>query len=68
MQDPSDSDSTLFAVRNAFFLGAHAEVVAEAEDMDDLESPDMRMELECYVWRARLAMGDHEASGKRRRR
>jgi len=56
----AEQDVVLFAVRNAFYLGAYATCVEEAEDMEEL-SEAQRVERDCYVYRSHIAQGNFEA-------
>lgn len=55
----AEQDVVLFAVRNAFYLGAYATCVEEAEDMEEL-SEAQRVERDCYVYRSHIAQGNFE--------
>jgi coatomer protein complex subunit epsilon len=49
----------LFAVRNAFLLGAFNQVINEAADLDSLSEADS-IERDCLVYRSYIALGSHE--------
>jgi hypothetical protein len=51
----------LFAVRNAFQLGAFNQVINEAADLDSLSEAD-GIERDCLVYRSYIALGSHEVS------
>lgn len=55
----AEEDTALFAVKNAFYLGAYASCIDEAADMEGL-SDSKQIEKDCYVYRSHIALGHAE--------
>lgn len=50
----------LFSVRNSFSLGAFNTVINDAAELEALSGADA-LERDCYVYRAYIALGSHQA-------
>ena len=51
--------SSLFAVQNAFHLGAYQTCINEASELADLSSTEA-VEKDCYAYRSYIALGSHQ--------
>jgi coatomer protein complex subunit epsilon len=55
----ADRADLLFTVRNAFYLGAYQQCLAEASDLEGLSDAE-KIERDCFVYRAYIEIGSSE--------
>ena len=49
----------LFAVRNNYYIGAYQSAIAEASDLEGLDT-ESKVERDSYVYRAYIELGSYE--------
>ena len=49
----------LFAVRNNYFIGAYQSAIAEASDLEGLDT-ESKVERDSYVYRSYIELGSYE--------